>query len=283
MSVLQFHSPPLPHFTMGGEDTYAIGRTHLSRNNIGLFDLLIVTQGSLYIAEEDKEYDVTPGKALILRPDLYHCSYKPCTSRTHFYWLHFQTIGRWQEISNEHKTVYKPPDDPYNPISFFNIYLPRFCALSNPWKTHQNVVRLLEMQETASELWEQQVIFQEIIMDLNSKQMELWNSQSFQLAEKTAVFLRQNFQSPIHNETLKQHLHFHPTYLTRCMKQVYGCTPLEYLTELRIRQARTLLIRTDMSVSIIAQNVGFNSSTYFIRCFVQAENITPYAYRKKFR
>lgn len=283
MSFLTFHAPPLPHFTMGGEDTYQIGETHLSRKNIGLFDLLIVTQGSLFICEEDREYDVMPGHALILRPDYHHFSYKPCSSKTHFYWLHFQTIGEWEEMQDESPAVYTPPNDPYKPISFFKIYLPRFCAMSEPWKTNEKVIRLLEMQNSAKSHWEQQKLFQEIVMELKSNDMEMGNSPIYQLAEKTADFLRQNYQHHINNETLKQQLHFHPAYLARCMKHVYGCTPLEYLNDLRIRQAKILLVRTDLSIEMLAHRIGFNSSTYFIRCFSRSENQTPHAYRKQFR
>ncbi|TLS52372.1 helix-turn-helix domain-containing protein [Paenibacillus antri] len=283
MTVLQFLAPPLPHFTIGGEDRYPAGRKHHSRSKIGVFDLLFVTQGALYMAEEDREYDVMPGKALILRPDLQHHAYKPCTADTHFYWLHFQTIGGWRELSDETPTDYRPPDDPYLPIASFMIDLPRFCSLANPARMQANFARLLEMQTAASAPWEQQILFQEIVRELNSRQMEMWNSPVYRAAEQTALYLRQHYRAPITNAALKERLHFHPTYLARCMKQVYGCTPLAYANGLRLRQAKTLLMRTDMPVHRIAADVGFNSSTYFIRCFVQAEGMTPKSYRSLHR
>jgi AraC-type DNA-binding domain-containing proteins len=283
LTFLQFTAPPLPHFTMGGQDTYQPGDTHPSRKNIGLFDVLLVTRGCLFLGEEQNEYEVTPGKVLILRPDLYHYSYKPCTSRTHFYWLHFQTTGGWAEISNETKSVHAPPNDPYQPISFFHIYLPRFCSLANPWTTHQKVETLLELQEAAKSPWQQQVLFQEIMMDLQSGEAEPLGSPSFQIAENIAAFLKQHYPMPITNETLHRQFHYHPTYLARCMKRAFGCTPLEYLKMVRIRQAKNLLLRTELPVEVIASQIGFNSSTYFIRCFAALEKQTPQAFRKRFR
>jgi AraC-like DNA-binding protein len=283
LSLLHFKAPPLPHFIMCGEDTYQEGRTHLNRHQIGVFDLLIVTQGCLFFCESDTKWMVTPGKVLILRPDLHHYSYKACTTQTHFFWIHFQYLGDWTVEHNDYKPIFELQQDPYKTIYHFSIILPKFCELANPWNTYQHVRQLLDKQHYASTQWEQQVIFHQIIMDLHSQQQQIWNSQVYQLAEKTAAYLRENFQSPINSDMLRKDLLFHPTYLARCMKDAFGCTPLEYLTDYRVSQAKILLMNSDMPVQMIAQKVGFNSSTYFIRSFIKLENETPAMYRKKFR
>ena len=75
---------------------------------------------------------------------------------------------------------------------------------------------------------------------------------------------------------------FHPDYFRRCFKEETGKTPLEHLTDLRIRQAKTLLLQdTFVSVETVAYNCGFTDNLYFSTCFKKHAGISPMQYRKK--
>lgn len=56
---------------------------------------------------------------------------------------------------------------------------------------------------------------------------------------------------------------------------------LEYLIDLRIRQAKELLHSTDMTVNDISMSVGYYNASSFIRRFKQHEGVTPNEYRFK--
>ena len=53
------------------------------------------------------------------------------------------------------------------------------------------------------------------------------------------------------------------------------------LNNMRISTAKSLLRFSDASIESIAEQCGFSDSAYFIKVFKNAENITPYSYRKK--
>ena len=55
----------------------------------------------------------------------------------------------------------------------------------------------------------------------------------------------------------------------------------EYLQQLRLERASTLLKETEASVISIAQECGFASVSYFNRIFKAAYGITPSEYRKQ--
>lgn len=63
-------------------------------------------------------------------------------------------------------------------------------------------------------------------------------------------------------------------------KEQTGLSPSEYLMYVRIKRATSLLIETDLSVSQIADMLGFSSSTYFIRCFKKQTGTTPFEYKR---
>lgn len=67
--------------------------------------------------------------------------------------------------------------------------------------------------------------------------------------------------------------------LLRAFKQATGCTPIEYLSRLRIRHGCELLRHTDLNITEIAFETGFNDSNYFTRTFKKQNGVTPSAYR----
>ena len=76
---------------------------------------------------------------------------------------------------------------------------------------------------------------------------------------------------------------YNPIYLRRCFKKVMGKPPLEYMTELRIQQAKVLLIQnTFTSIENVAHSCGFNDSFYFSTCFKKHTGVSPMRYRKSY-
>ncbi|MFK4436815.1 AraC family ligand binding domain-containing protein [Paenibacillus sp. RC21] len=98
--VLHFVTPPIPYFVDCGRATYPVGESHISRSNIGAFDLIVVVEGNLSIDENDKEWTLTAGDAPTLRPDADHYGAASCPVHTEIFWIHFQTYDSWRECAN---------------------------------------------------------------------------------------------------------------------------------------------------------------------------------------
>ncbi len=74
---------------------------------------------------------------------------------------------------------------------------------------------------------------------------------------------------------------YNAIYLRRCFKKVIGKPPLEYMTTLRINQAKMLLVQnTFISIKNVAAACGFSDSLYFSTCFKKHTGVSPAKYRK---
>lgn len=71
-------------------------------------------------------------------------------------------------------------------------------------------------------------------------------------------------------------------HLHRIFPAETGYRPGEYLTNLRISKAKSLLMRTDISNTSIAYRVGISTLQYFSRLFKQQVGVTPQALRKSY-
>ncbi len=64
-------------------------------------------------------------------------------------------------------------------------------------------------------------------------------------------------------------------YFGRAFKALFGRTPLDYLTNHRLSEAKRLMVETDLSISEIARRTGYDDIHYFSYIFKRREGITP--------
>lgn len=292
MSLLQFSSPPLPHYIISGLTYFPPDYRHLNRQHIQVFDLLVVREGCLYIGEEDRNYEVHAGEALILRPDCHHFGTEGCREESSYYWLHFQTSGSWSAVTapsaalSEQDTAEESTNSALFDVRTFSLWLSQYMTLLQPARM-EDLLAQLELLKVNAHLdsirFKQQMLFQEILQQLSaSMHRERPASQSTACAEQAASFLRAHYREEITTGMLGDSLNFHPVYIARCMNREYSCSPMEYLLRYRIEQSKLLLMQTSFPISRIAEEVGFNQAPYFSSSFMKLEGISPRQYRQRF-
>ncbi len=70
--------------------------------------------------------------------------------------------------------------------------------------------------------------------------------------------------------------------MTEIFKEEYGITPSSYVNNLRFKEAKRLLEKSNEEIIDIAFSVGFNSLSAFYKFFKERANMSPAAYRKGF-
>jgi AraC-like DNA-binding protein len=290
--ILHFISPPVPYFVDCGRALYHIGERHISRNKIGVFDLIVVIKGALLLGEGEGagEWMIRQGDALILRPDANHYGTGPCTEETEIIWIHFHTFGAWDECSSMHACLENQAVliNNHKQTAYLNhsevcsVFIPKYMKLSQKAYDILQQFFLLDLEPRSLRNWKRQTSFQLFIQHLDRELASTSDGAAIHVAEKVELYIRHNYTATITNSLLHKEMNYHPNYLAKCMLKVYGMTPIHYLQVYRIEQAKKLLIQTEWSVTRIAEEVGFNHGSYFSSCFLQTEGISPLNFRKKF-
>ncbi len=100
---------------------------------------------------------------------------------------------------------------------------------------------------------------------------------------KVLLYIHNQYNKPITLDELSRMIHFNKCYFIKIFRSLVGMSPYEYITNLRINEAKQLLIRTSQSVSTIAEQTGFMDTNNFIRRFRSRTNVSPLQYRNQFK
>ncbi len=107
------------------------------------------------------------------------------------------------------------------------------------------------------------------------------NARQSGLAERAAAYLEGHFPEEISLTGIAEELHVSPFYLSHVFHQAMEITFSEYLTNIRINEAKRLLTTSDLPVAEIASRVGYREPNYFGRVFKKATGVTPLAWRRE--
>ncbi len=95
-------------------------------------------------------------------------------------------------------------------------------------------------------------------------------------------FLDENYAKEITLASLAQHIYCSERTTGRLFKSHFGETFSQRLKKIRLSHAATLLETTNLSVSLICNNVGYNNLSNFNRLFKEYKKMSPTEYRVKF-
>lgn len=100
------------------------------------------------------------------------------------------------------------------------------------------------------------------------------------LSEDICDYLNDHLCERVTLDMLSGHFHFGKVYICDVFKKNMGCTIITYHTDLKINEAKRLLRETDSTVTEIADALGFESQSYFTRCFKSRVGYPPQSFRK---
>ena len=126
------------------------------------------------------------------------------------------------------------------------------------------------------------IILLQFILEMWKKGFVIENDTSGRnTVEKEMVsYIQQNFIGKISLREFGEQFHLSEKYISRYFKEHFHITLSQYVTYLRLEHAKQLLQDTDIPVTDVAMQSGYQNVSYFIRSFQKAYAVSPLKYRK---
>jgi two-component system response regulator YesN len=112
---------------------------------------------------------------------------------------------------------------------------------------------------------------------LNSKD----RGRNKKVIEVLKKFMHENYSKDLTVSDIAEKAYLSPCYANYIFKRETGVTLIEYLTRIRIEEARYLLKNSLLKVYEIAEKVGYKSNSYFSTVFKEHCKMTPLEYRDR--
>ena len=105
------------------------------------------------------------------------------------------------------------------------------------------------------------------------------NENTAGLAQRALSYIHQHFSDPISLTSVAEEMGVSPAYLSTVFHREIGASYSRTLLKFRMEEAARQLVRTNLQVQQIAQNVGFFSAQHFTRVFREYYHSSPMEYR----
>lgn len=142
----------------------------------------------------------------------------------------------------------------------------------------QQAARALIYATTSEEVLQ---ITENMISDYCQSVSDNINSSLNSITQSTLYTFHHYYDKTFTINTLAEEIDISPNHLIKIFKSDMGTTPLQYLNNFRLEQAKILLKTSRSTVQEIADKVGIPDESYFIKLFKKKYQLTPLEYRKK--
>lgn len=133
-------------------------------------------------------------------------------------------------------------------------------------------VRLLIQADTIHELTG---TLKKTVVEINREVYATRKKKNLTSFENSIKFIHENFHRQITLEDVASHVYLNVYYFSHGFKSFTGMSFIDYLTKVRIEEAKKLLSAGDASIGSVANKVGYPNTNYFGRLFKSIVGVPP--------
>ena len=101
------------------------------------------------------------------------------------------------------------------------------------------------------------------------------------VAELVVKYINSHISENVSTSVLSDVTGYSSGYLSRIFRQEIGMSIHDYVAQTRMNLAKEMLVNTNLKIYEVAENCGYENTTYFIKIFRISTGITPQDYRLK--
>ncbi len=264
------------------QNPFYIDRRRVKHYHVGhvhdCFEMLYLSSGQRFFFINDRTFKVKEGDLILIHPNVLHKATSNEALNCEGVLLYFleKQLSPGQPIREILKPLFQNETVAFSLSLSARAFVDElFSKMLGEYRTMNNEY-FLAMQAYVLELL--------IFLSRNSKQSP---SASFEhpspIHEKVsdiAAYINQHYAQALSLNFLAGHFYISPNYLCKVFKEVTDFTLIEYINNVRVKEAKRLLLESREKVVDIAEKVGFGSITNFGRVFKEVTGHPPLYYRK---
>ncbi len=141
------------------------------------------------------------------------------------------------------------------------------------------VMKTINSIETIQDL---KVFFEKWFLYILNKQENINKNRHIDLMEKIKLYISESYSDiNLSQSMIADKFNISNAYLGRLFRQLNNLSIAAYINNIRLEQAKIILLETDLSISDIANKIGIINSNYFYSMFKKRFGVTPSTYRSK--
>jgi AraC-like DNA-binding protein len=233
------------------------------------YQLLYVSEGTAHFNLEETRYDIGKGGAFLYQPGIPQDYYYMLQEKPDIYWIHFTGKGVEQLLTSLDLIAGRPM---------------QFQAKEEFVELFEKIITELRMDRISNtemaEAYFRQLL---ILMARNYHTDEREKRGYHSMFDEVVDLIHHEYQKDINISSLADRYHISCCWFIREFKRYTGYSPKQYVTNLRLQNAKELLNNHSLSISNVANLVGYDNQLYFSRIFHKYTGMSPSEYRERDR
>ncbi len=250
---------------------------HLSRTLMD-YELMVVTEGVLYLAGGSQRFTVSEGEYLLLPPSTEQYGYQ--VSACSFYWLHFSVKD--PAIVTVDATAGVPDKEGQK------IVLPRYGKLKSLEKM---IVMMKQLQDSvrsydtsALNNYMSTVILCELYNQLfhADSSAAVKKTRQEQLYHDIVDYIKWSRGEPLKVSQIAETFGYNEKYLSHLFSSISGVSLKQYILQQKMELAKYLLTDTNQNISEVSVKLGYTDCHNFMKAFKKIVGLTPSDFRNAY-